>query len=123
MLGIGQYTALAFARHGITRLALADINLPALQAANASLKAKYPSIDVLELAMDVGDKDQVRAGIRKLVKTFGRLDVAVNNAGIGGSGRKTHEIDEGEFTRVVNVDLHGVWRCQKAELEIMTNQE
>ncbi|KAM0335550.1 hypothetical protein ACHAQA_000598 [Verticillium albo-atrum] len=121
--GIGQYTALAFARHGIKRLALADVNASLLATTNAALKAQYPALDILELPLDVQNPDQVQAGIAETVKRFARLDIAVNNAGIGGSGRPTHEIDEAEFARVVDVDLHGVWRCQRAQLQAMLLQD
>ena len=73
--------------------------------------------------MNVQDTKQVRAGIAETVKKFGRLDIAVNNAGIGGSGVITHELEEEEWLRVVDIDLHGVWRCQKEELKVMIGQE
>lgn len=122
-LGIGQYTALSFARHGIQRLALADVNAKALKVANDALASKFPAVEILALQMDVQKASEVRDGIAETVRRFGRLDIAVNNAGIGGSGAKTHEIDEEEFARVVDVDLHGVWRCQREQLKVMMGQE
>ncbi|KAH8906170.1 3-oxoacyl-reductase [Coniochaeta sp. PMI_546] len=121
--GIGQYTALSLARHGIQRLALADMNIAALKKSNAALSAKYPAVEILSLEMNVQDHGQVRAGIAETVRKFGRLDIAVNNAGIGGSGAKTHEIAEDEWLKVVDVDLNGVWRCQREELGVMLGQE
>ncbi|KXJ86805.1 3-oxoacyl-reductase [Microdochium bolleyi] len=121
--GIGQHTALSFAKHGITRLALADINTSLLSKSVASLRQQYPGVSVLELDLDVRSEAQVRAGITATVREFGRLDVAVNNAGIGGTGQQTHATPEEEWLRVVDVNLNGVWRCQKAELEVMRAQE
>ncbi|KAM0418710.1 hypothetical protein ACHAPT_012409 [Fusarium lateritium] len=121
--GIGQHTALAFAKYGITKLALADINLEALQASNAALKEKFPHVEILTLHLDVCNPLQVKAGIKKVVAQFGRLDVAVNNAGISGSGRQTHEIEDDEWLRVLDVNLQGVYRCQKEELAVMVKQE
>ncbi|EGY17508.1 hypothetical protein VD0002_g142 [Verticillium dahliae] len=121
--GIGQYTALAFAKHGMTHLALADINGPLLAKANAALQAQHPALEILSLDLDVQKPEQVDRGIAETVRRFRRLDVAVNNAGIGGSGRATHELDEAEFARVLDVDLHGVWRCQRAELRAMLAQD
>ncbi|CAK7201382.1 hypothetical protein SEUCBS139899_004086 [Sporothrix eucalyptigena] len=121
--GIGQYAALAFARNGITNLALADINLEALEASSKELQEKYPNVNVINLQVDVQSGEQVKATVAKVVAKFGRLDIAVNNAGIGGSGKPTHEVDEEEWRRVINIDLDGVWRCQKEELAIMVNQE
>lgn len=99
------------------------MNLAALEKSNAALKAAYPGVDVLTLEMNVQDPEQVRAGIARTVEKFGRLDIAVNNAGIGGSGAKTHEIPEDEWLKVVDVDLNGVWRCQREELKVMLGQE
>lgn len=73
--------------------------------------------------MDVRSAADVKDGIAQTVTKFGRLDVAVNNAGIGGSGNRTHEVDDDEWDRVVDVNLNGVRRCQKAELAVMMNQE
>jgi NAD(P)-dependent dehydrogenase (short-subunit alcohol dehydrogenase family) len=121
--GIGQATAFAFAKYGVRRLALADINPQALQATTASLKSQFHLIQVLELRVNVRDAGEVKAGIRETAAKFGRLDVAVNNAGIGGSGKRTHEVSEEEWSKVLDVDLHGVWRCQREELAIMVRQE
>ncbi|CAK7244167.1 MAG: hypothetical protein STHCBS139747_005702 [Sporothrix thermara] len=121
--GIGQYTALAFAREGITNLALADVNLEALEASSKALKEQYPNVNVLNLQVDVQSGEQVKATVAQVVAKFGRLDIAVNNAGIGGSGKPTHEMDEEEWRRVINIDLDGVWRCQREELAVMMGQE
>jgi NAD(P)-dependent dehydrogenase (short-subunit alcohol dehydrogenase family) len=121
--GIGRQTAVAFAKHGITRLAVADINKVQLDASIADLKKLYPAIQVLPLQLDVRDNEQVRRGIAETAKAFGRLDVAVNNAGIAATGRLTHETEDEEIERVLDVNLRGVYRCQKAELALMVKQE
>ncbi|KAF4969102.1 hypothetical protein FZEAL_10296 [Fusarium zealandicum] len=109
--------------HGITKLALADVNLKALQTSNAALKKQFPDVEILPLHLDVRDASGVREAIARTAAQFGRLDVAVNNAGIGGSGRLTHETDNEEWMRVLDVNLQGVYRCQKEELAVMVNQE
>ncbi|RYP83554.1 hypothetical protein DL769_001341 [Monosporascus sp. CRB-8-3] len=121
--GIGQHTALAFAKHGITKLALADINADLLAKSSASLKELYPDVDILLLTMDVRNAEQVKHGIAQTVDKFGRLDIAVNNAGVSGGGQQTHEIDDEEWTRVLDVNLHGVYRCQKEQISYMLKQE
>ncbi|KAK6201893.1 hypothetical protein LQW54_009303 [Pestalotiopsis sp. IQ-011] len=121
--GIGQHTALSFAKYGIQRLALADVNNQRLGSSIRSLLKQYPGVEVLPLQMNVRNANEVKSGIAETVQRFGRLDVAVNNAGIGGSGRQTHEVGEDEWSEVLDVDLHGVWRCQKEELAIMLKQE
>lgn len=73
--------------------------------------------------MDVRNTSEVKRGIAETVQRFGRLDVALNNAGLGGSGKQTHEVDEEEWDRVIDVDLNGVRRCQREEIAVMMGQE
>ncbi|KAI1334538.1 3-oxoacyl-reductase [Xylariaceae sp. FL0016] len=121
--GIGQRTALCFAKYGIQRLALADINKGLLTSSINTLRSQYPTVDVVPLEMDVRDISQVRSGIADVAQRFGRLDVAVNNAGVGGSGKNTDAVEEEEWASVLDVNLHGVWRCQREELRVMMRQD
>ena len=114
---------MAFAKYGITKLALADANGDLLAESNASLKELYPKVEILALTLDVRNSEQVKAGFAQIIEKFGRLDIAVNNAGVSGMGQQTHEIDEEEWTRVLDVNLHGVWRCQREEISYMLKQE
>ncbi|CAG9949020.1 unnamed protein product [Clonostachys rosea f. rosea IK726] len=121
--GIGEATALAFAEHGATKLALTDINGELLHKSVNALKAKYPHVEVLEMSFDVRVGVEVEKAIADTVAKFGRLDIAVNNAGIGGSGKQTHMVDEEEWLNVVDVNLNAVRKCQKEQLKVMLNQE
>lgn len=60
--------------------------------------------------------------VAETLGTFGRLDVAVNNAGIGGQFTRTHELDEDYFDEVIKIDLKGVWLSMKYELPAMLDQ-
>jgi NAD(P)-dependent dehydrogenase (short-subunit alcohol dehydrogenase family) len=102
---------------------LADINQEALSISVGSLKKQFPNVQVLAVHLDVRDSTQVKEGIVKIIGEFGRLDIAVNNAGVSGSGRKTHELEDDEWLRILDVNLQGVYRCQKEELGVMVNQE
>ncbi|KAI9154748.1 Short-chain dehydrogenase srdC [Paramyrothecium foliicola] len=121
--GIGQAISLAFAKYGINKLAVADANGELLAETIASLKELYPNVEVLPIILDVRNSEQVKAGIAKTVETFGRLDIAVNNAGIPGTGQQTHETPEEEWLRVMDVNLNGVYRCQREEISYMLKQE
>jgi NAD(P)-dependent dehydrogenase (short-subunit alcohol dehydrogenase family) len=121
--GIGRQIAFTFASHGITRLALADISAESLEASVAELAKAHPDVEILTLVTDVRSGQEVKEALARVAERLGRLDVAVNNAGVAGSGKPTHETDEEEWMRVLDVNLHGVWRCQKEELAVMVKQE
>ncbi|ODA79555.1 hypothetical protein RJ55_05149 [Drechmeria coniospora] len=120
--GIGKYTALAFAKHGVSCLALADVNLDALNASVEALREQYPHVETLTLHMDVRKAEEVQLAVSQAVAKFGRLDIAVNNAGVGGKTLLTHELDEAEWQRVIDINLNGVYRCQKEELSVIKSQ-
>ncbi|KAG8164402.1 hypothetical protein KVR01_006320 [Diaporthe batatas] len=121
--GIGRATAEAFARHGVTRLALADIDTDGLSKTREIIRARCPDATVMELQLDVRQSGQVRDALAEIAKRFGRLDIAVNNAGVAGRGHRTHEMADEEWAGVADIDLFGVWRCQKEELVTMVGQE
>src|SRR6266446_3064926 len=56
------------------------------------------------------------------MKTFGRLDVGLNNAGIGFSGKSVAETSEEEYLRIININLNGVFYCMKYELQQFLQQ-
>ncbi|KAJ4176255.1 hypothetical protein NW755_014518 [Fusarium falciforme] len=94
-----------------------------LETAVEELKGKYPRVEILPLQVDVRNTSQVQEAFEKIVKKFGRLDIAVNNAGIEGPHVDTHTVDEKDWANLVEINLNGVWRCQREELRIMLNQE
>jgi NAD(P)-dependent dehydrogenase (short-subunit alcohol dehydrogenase family) len=79
-------------------------------------------VDAIFVQVDVSRSHEVGAVVAKAVDTFGRLDCAFNNAGIGGAGRLTHEYSEEEWNRVLAINLTGVWLCMKAEITQMLKQ-
>lgn len=121
--GIGQYTAYAFAKHGITQLALCDIRPETLKETTAHLKTINENISVLEVEADVSNESDVQNAISKTLKTFGRIDIAVNNAGIGHAPKHTADVEFSEFQKVFSVNLNGVWLCQRAQIRQMLTQD
>lgn len=111
--GIGLATAKAFAEAGAA-VVLVDINENALRAATGELtSAGHRAIGV---TCNVADEAQVAAMVKRTVATFGKLDMAFNNAGIlGPVGDLTDETSEA-FDDVTAVNLRGVWTCMKHEL-------
>ncbi len=63
--------------------------------------------------LDVSDEKEVEKVYNEVVKEFGKLDATVNNAGIAGADKPTHELTEKEWDTVMNVNVKGVFFCTK----------
>lgn len=63
--------------------------------------------------VDVADEQAVEAAVAHVLRRYGRLDVLVNNAGIAGANKPTHEITAAEWDRVQAVNVRGVFFCTK----------
>lgn len=119
--GIGRASALALAREGAA-LCVSDIN--AEGAEYTARLIRDAGGQAIARPCDVTDRAQARAMVAATLAEFGRLDVAVNNAGIAGHFyQRLHEAVDEMFERVIDVNLRGVWHCMKAELPPMLAQE
>jgi 3-oxoacyl-[acyl-carrier protein] reductase len=85
-----------------------------------ALKAEHGDA-VIAIGCDVTDDDQVRALVAGAVANFGRLDVMINNAGLGGT-RSIVDMTDEEWSRVLDVTLNGTFRCTRAALQQMIAQ-
>ena len=117
--GMGLATAQAFAQAGAA-VALADINHDALRAATDDLTAA--GHQALAVTCDVSSEDDVAAMVETTVATFGRLDMAFNNAGIQAPPTDAADETADSFDRVNAINLRGVWACMKHELRHMRDQ-
>jgi NAD(P)-dependent dehydrogenase (short-subunit alcohol dehydrogenase family) len=117
--GIGLTTAQAFAQAGAA-VVLADVNETALREVTDDLTAA--GHQVLGVACDVSDEEQVAAMVQAAVAQFGGLDMAFNNAGIMAPPTDAAEETAEQFDRVEAVNLRGVWACTKHELAQMRTQ-
>lgn len=117
--GMGLATARAFAEAGAA-VGLADIDEAAVTAAAEQLREQGHR--VVALACDVTDEDQVAAAVDRTVATFGRLDMAYNNAGIQVPPSDAADEPAEMFDRVNGVNLRGIWACMKHELRHMRPQ-
>ena len=118
--GMGLATARAFAEQGAS-VAIADINEDALRAATDELTAA--GHHVLGVVCDVSDEDQVAALVERTVASFGRLDMAFNNAGIMIPPSDAADEPADNSDRVNAINLRGVWACLKHELRQMREQD
>ncbi len=117
--GIGLAVAEALAASGAA-LALWDLSEESLHKAKAQL-GKY-DVPVVTLVADVGKAEAVQSAMRKTVELLGGLDIAVNNAGIGGPAEKSADYPVDQWDRVININLNGVFYCQREELRVMREQ-
>jgi NAD(P)-dependent dehydrogenase (short-subunit alcohol dehydrogenase family) len=117
--GIGRASALAFASAGAS-VALVDIDAEGLADAATAARAIGARAEVL--VADVRDLGAVTGAVGRAVAAFGRLDAALNNAGVPGPYVPLDEYSEEDFMQILQVDLAGVWRCMRAEIRYMRSQ-
>jgi NAD(P)-dependent dehydrogenase (short-subunit alcohol dehydrogenase family) len=109
-LGIGRACALRLAQEG-ARLALFDVLDAEGEALAAELSAT--SHDAAYWHVDVSSEASVAAATVGVASRFGAVHVLVNNAGISGSTKPTHELTEAEWDAVQAVNVKGVFFCTK----------
>jgi NAD(P)-dependent dehydrogenase (short-subunit alcohol dehydrogenase family) len=117
--GMGLATARAFAQAGAA-VTLADISKDALQQAVDQIKSIGGN--VIAVLCDVADEAQVAVMVERTVTEFGRLDAALNNAGIQVQSSEVADQSAEDYDRVNAINLRGVWACMKHELQQMRRQ-
>jgi 3-oxoacyl-[acyl-carrier protein] reductase len=119
--GIGSAAARRCLDEG-ARVVLSDRHERRLEETRAELAAAHGDEAVVAQACDVTDDEQVRALVAAPVEHFGRVDVMVNNAGLGGT-RSVLEMTDQEWDTVLDVTLNGTFRCTRAALRQMAAQD
>jgi len=109
-LGIGRETCILLAKEG-AKVAVTDIldkeGLEVVEEINKSGGvAKY-------WHLDVSVEKEVKKVYKEVYETFGQLDATVNNAGVAGADKPTHELTEEEWDFTMNINLKGVFFCTK----------
>lgn len=117
--GIGRATALAFAAAG-AKVVVADRQAAGI--ADTVSQIETAGGQAISVVADVTDANAVADLIKTAVHTFGKLDIAINNAGILGTPVPLHDTDEDSFDRVLDVNLRGVFVCMKYEIRQMLKQ-
>src|SRR5947209_14263880 len=105
--GIGRATALAFARAG-ANVAVADISEPNLQETARLIEELGGR--ALGVRCDVTRAEDVKGALERTLETFGRLDIAFNNAGSEQAITATADLKEEEWDRILGI----VWLCSDA---------
>lgn len=117
--GIGRASALRCAEEGAS-LVIADVNVKDGEAICTEINAKGGRARFIKT--DVTRTADVQAMVAAAVESYGRLDGALNNAGIEGAFTNILKMTEADYDRTLNVDLKGVWLCVKYEVEQLLKQ-
>ncbi|MGI5256196.1 SDR family oxidoreductase [Streptomyces angustmyceticus] len=115
--GIGGATARRFLEEG-ARVVLGDAHARRLRATAEALAEEFGAANVASLPCDVTDEAQVDALLDTAEEHHGRLDIVVNNAGLGGTADLV-EMTDAQWGTVLDVTLNGTFRCTRAALRRM----
>ncbi|MCP9972524.1 SDR family oxidoreductase [Actinomadura madurae] len=118
--GIGGATARRCLEEG-ARVLISDAHERRLAASARELEKEFGDGRVAALPCDVTSEEQVQALYDLAMERFGRIDVAVNNAGLGGTADLVDMTDE-QWGRVLDITLNGTMRCTRAALRLMRDQ-
>ena len=116
--GIGRATALALSRAG-ARVAVAARNAEKLAAIETEIASA--GAEALAIPMDVADAEQVKAGFKRAIERFGRLDILVNNAAVTRDGLAVRMKPE-DWDAVLRTNLTGAYICAQQALGVMLRQ-
>jgi NAD(P)-dependent dehydrogenase (short-subunit alcohol dehydrogenase family) len=120
--GIGKATALKLAGQGITVVISGRREEAGAQAVKEIAAAATNGAQVRFIRNDVTNEDDVKAMIAQIVAEFGRLDMAVNNAGISNETASIDHSDSGKFAAMVDTNILGLYYCMKHEIAQMLTQ-
>ncbi|MGC4933670.1 SDR family NAD(P)-dependent oxidoreductase [Gordonia sp. DT30] len=113
--GLGVSFAIAFAEAG------ADVVLAARRTdrlADTAAKVEATGRKALSVTADVSDPESCERVVAAAMETFGRVDVLVNNAGVGTAVPATRETPE-EFRKVIDINLYGSYWMAQAVARVM----
>ncbi|WP_372825605.1 SDR family oxidoreductase [Polaromonas sp.] len=114
--GIGRAVALAWAREG-ARVVVSDVSIAGGEETAALIRAQGG--DALFVAADVGKPEDGEALVAQTLARYGRLDIACNNAGIGGPQASTADYPLDGWAQVININLSGVFYGMKYQIPAM----
>lgn len=117
--GIGLAAAKTFAQEG-AKVVLADINSALGKKETEALQAA--GHEVIFVQGNVAKMEDVQRMIQTTTDHFGRLDIGLNNAGIGGPLTPTAHVRPKDWDMVIAVNQNGVFYCMKEQLAIMEKQ-
>ena len=105
-MGIGEASARVFAAHG-AKVVVSDMD--GAHAESVAKSIAETGAQAIGMQADVTSEADAEAMVARAIEAFGRLDGAFNNAGVGCPEALTADQDIGQFRRVLEIDLIGVW--------------
>lgn len=115
-LGIGKACSLMLAGEG-ARVAVTDVNDKEGKAVVAQIRDEGGEAEYWH--MDTANEARVEEVFADVARKFGTLNVLVNNAGIAGVNKPTHEVTRKEWEHVMDVNVTGVFYCTKHAIPLM----
>lgn len=116
--GIGEGIAKVYAKHG-AKLILAARSESTFSIAQNMCNSGY---DAMAVKVDVTDSESVKAGVKKAIDRYGKIDILVNNSGVCKLGSFLEQSDEDRDFHI-DVNIKGVWNVTKAVLPHMISQK
>ncbi|MBS0334603.1 MAG: SDR family oxidoreductase [Proteobacteria bacterium] len=118
-IGNGRAMALLFAREGASVFCVDRV---AERAEETAAMVAEEGGTAAACAADISKAGEPAKLIEAAVARFGRVDVLINNVGIGGGDGPAHRLEEAAFDRILNVNLRAMWLTIKAALPVMREQ-
>ena len=115
-VGIGKAIALAFASEGAL-VVVASRNLTNLENVATEIKSKGKRATAIET--DVSDENQVKKMVSRTLDEYGKIDILVNNSGIGGPTAGVVDLELDDWNKTLAVDLTGAMLCSREVLKDM----
>jgi NAD(P)-dependent dehydrogenase (short-subunit alcohol dehydrogenase family) len=117
--GIGHASALAFARAGAT-VVVSDVLLERCESVVSEITREGGNASARQC--DVRDPQQINALFQTVLESYGQLDCAFNNAGVGGPITPLAEYPDDAWSEVIGTNLASVFHCMKHEIQQMVKQ-
>ncbi len=114
--GIGRATSVAFAEHGAS-VVVVDVDIAGSEETVRLIREAGGSATFVHC--DVSKPEDVVKMVDATIETYGRLDFACNNAGIGGAQAPTGEYPIESWNKVIGINLTGVWLCMRYQIPAM----
>ncbi|CAD6448326.1 e4e9f6e0-4703-4032-9674-aba4dc2ba673 [Sclerotinia trifoliorum] len=121
--GIGFAVARQLILDGVTNLALIDLSPVPLISTTENLLSLPKKSTILTLSYDVSVEDEVDRAMSETIQKFGRIDICFNAAGVLGKRTGTADAESVSLDNVLDVNLKGLWFCERAELRQFLKQE